>query len=164
MSLPFEFDPVVQLNLELPVRVEVFIPLGLLPRFDPSIKPISTPGHISDMMSPRNPLKAIKPAVLPIAELVSNILFASTEPIHQPFRIIGHWAGDGTLEAIYFILNHRLGVNNIGLDPEFLRVVAKDIDGKLVLETWVITGERRKHENARCEGTDLGIGGRTSML
>jgi hypothetical protein len=110
------------------------------------------------------PLEALKPAVRPIAELVCNILFGSTEPIHQPFRIFGRWVKDGTLEAVYFILSHRLGVNNIGLDPEFLRMVARDVDGKLVLRTSVIIGERRRHENAQCEGTDLGIGGRTSML
>ena len=30
-------------------------------------------------------------------------------------------------------LNHRLGINDLGVNPEYIRAVAKDFDGKLIL-------------------------------
>jgi hypothetical protein len=162
MPPPFDFDPVLQLDLEKPVRVEVAIPLNLLPRLTASIESVPVPGNTRDFMSDRNALEAIKPAALTIAELVSNAMFGSTEPISQPFRPIGRWGLDGSLEAVFFILNYRLGIDDIGLNPEYLWVVAEDIDGKLVFRTSVITGERREHDNARYEGTDLDYEGEST--
>lgn len=153
MEPPFAFEPALQLDLEVPVRIEVVIPLNLLPRFDPSIQPVAVPGNIRDVMTPLNPLKALKPAALIIAESVSRAVFGSTEPVHShPFQNIGHWDRDGTLRAVFFYLNYRLGIDDIGLNPEYIRAVAKDVDGKLIFRTSVLTGERRKMENEEYEG------------
>ncbi len=152
-DMSFRFDPAPQLDLEAPLRVEFFIPLDLLHRFDPSIEPVSTPGHIDDVTTPQNPLKALKPAAGTIAELVSTAIFNSTEAIRHNLQVVGLWETDGTLGAIMFCLHHRLGVDDVGLDPEYIAVFAtEDDDGGLVLVPKVLTGERRKRRNEQADG------------
>jgi hypothetical protein len=163
MTCPFHLEPALQLDLEVPIRIEVFVPLDLLPRFHPSIRPVSVPGNIRDIMSPRNPLEAIKPAALTIAELVSRAVFGSAEAIQQPFQPVGHWGRDGTLEGILLFLNHRLTVDDRGLNPEYILMYAHDADGQLVLRPCVLTGERRKLKNEFLERT-AGTGPEISML
>lgn len=163
MAHPFHLEPALQVVLEVPIRVEVFVPLDLLPRFHPSIRPVSVPGNIRDMMSPRNPLEAIKPVALTIAELVSKAIFGSTEAIRQPFQPVGCWGRDGTLEAILLFLNHRLTIDDRGLNPEYVLMHARDADGQLVLRPCVLTGERRKLKNEFLEGT-AGPGPEIAML
>lgn len=58
----------------MPIGVEAFRPLDLFPRFDPTVKPIYTPGNTKNFVSPQNPLETIKLAVRKIAELVSKSL------------------------------------------------------------------------------------------
>lgn len=160
--MAFRFEPPLQLDLEVPVRIELFIPVRLLHRFDPSIEPVSNPGHIDDLMTAQNPLKALKPTALLIAELVSQQIFGSTEAVREDFYAIGHWNKDGTLVSIFFYLNHRLRIEDVGLNPEYIRVVAREEEGDgggLVLKPEVVTGECREERNDCAEG-----GARTRRL
>ncbi|KAK3292106.1 uncharacterized protein B0H64DRAFT_376692 [Chaetomium fimeti] len=151
--MAFHFDPALQFDLEVPIRVELFVPLHLLHRFHPSIEPVTTPGNHEDLMTPRNPLKALKPTALTIAKVVSKQIFGSTEAVREDLRPIGFWAKDGTLEAIFFYLNHRLRIEDVGLNPEYIRVAAREGgDGELVLEPAVVMGERREENNHQAEG------------
>ncbi|KAL2256624.1 hypothetical protein VTK26DRAFT_1391 [Humicola hyalothermophila] len=153
--MAFHFDPALQLDLAVPIRVELFIPLRLLHRFHPSIKPVSALGKIEDVMAPRNPLRELRGTALIIAELASKQIFGSTEAVREDLQPIGWWTEDGTLDAIFFYLHHRLRVEDVGLNPEYIRVVAREEDGGgLVLVPKVVTGERRKANNDRAEGRD----------
>jgi hypothetical protein len=151
--MPFRIDPPVQLDLEAPLRIEVFVPLHLLHRFHPSLEPVTTRGNIKDVMTPQNPLNALRPTALIIAELVSNEIFGSTQAIREDFYVIGHWERDGTLESIFFFLHHGLRTEDIGLNPEYIRLAAHEEDGGgLVLRPRVLTGERRRVHNEQFEG------------
>jgi hypothetical protein len=152
--MAFHFDPAPQLNLEERLRVEVFVPIHLVHRFHPSIEPVSSPPHFNDLMiSGRNPHGALRPTALKIAEVVSNAMFGSTEAIREDFQISSWWETDNTLGAIFFYLNHRLGMDDVGLNPELIRVYAQeDEGGRLVLKPSVVTGERRKRYNDEAEG------------
>ncbi len=139
--MAFYFDPALQLDLDAPIRVEVVIPVHLLHRFHPSIKPVLTPINSEDLMTRRNPLKALEPTVLIIAELVSNEMFGSTGAVREDLQAIGRWTADGTLRAVFFYLHHRLRKEDVGLNPEYILVAAREEDGgQLVLRPWVVTG------------------------
>jgi hypothetical protein len=151
--MAFHFDPPLELDLEVRTRVELFVPLRLLHRFHPSIKPVPTLGNFEDPLTRLTPLNALKPTALIIAKLVSNEIFGSSEAVREDFRLIGHWTKDGTLEAIFFYLNHRLRIEDFGLNPKYIRVVAcEDDNGEIVLRPRVVDGERREEKNNCAEG------------
>jgi hypothetical protein len=91
---------------------------------------------------------------LTIAKLVNNEIWGSTKAgIREDFYVIGHWAPDGTLESIFFFLHHRLRWEDIGLNPEYIRLVAyEENGGGLLLEPRVVMGERRRKKNEMYEG------------
>jgi hypothetical protein len=106
-------------------------------------------------MTRQNPLKALKATALIFAEVVSNEIFGSTEAVREDLQPIGRWTKDGTLDAIFFYLNHHLRREDFGLNLEYIRVVIREEDGgELVLRPTVVTGERRKTNNDCAEGRE----------
>ncbi|KAG7284685.1 hypothetical protein NEMBOFW57_009294 [Staphylotrichum longicolle] len=135
--MAFHFDPPLELDLEVPVRIKLSIPLR----------------KFEDLYTRQHPLNALKPTALVIAKLVSNEIFGSTEAIREDFRPICHWNKDGTLEAIFFYLNHRLRFEDVGFNPEYISVFAGENEhGELVLRPRVVNGMRRKESNDEAEG------------
>jgi hypothetical protein len=99
-------------------------------------------------MSPQHPFRALKPTALFIAKMVSQDIFGSTEAVRGDFYHIGSWEKDGTLRAISFWLNHRLRIEDVSLNPKYIRVVVgEDDSGELVFEPYEIMGERRERKN-----------------
>ncbi|KAI0834778.1 hypothetical protein F5Y06DRAFT_148011 [Hypoxylon sp. FL0890] len=149
------FEPVLQLDAGKPTRVEAYVPLDLLPRFDPTAAAGPLPDQDMDL------IKATKPAAFTIAQAISTALFGSTQSIPQPFATFLTRGGDGIPKAVGFILNHR--IDDINLNPDYIYVSAKDFDGRVVFGTSVLTGGRQKRHNEIYEGTDL-LGEQTRAL
>ncbi len=106
-------------------------------------------------MTPQSPLKSLKPTALIIAQLVNNEVFGSTEAVWEDLQVIGRWRADGTQRGIFFYLNHRFRKEDVGLNPEYVCVFAREDDGgQFVLRPHIVTGERRATDNARAEGLD----------
>lgn len=141
------FEPVLQLDAGKPTRVEVYVPIDLLARFDPTAAAAPLPEQDMDL------IKATKPVAFTIAQKISTALFGSTQSIPKPFATFLARDRNRILKAVCFILNHH--IDDINLNPDYIYVSAKDFDGRVVFETLVLTGERQKRHNEIYEGTDL---------
>lgn len=136
------FDPELPpLDLGKPIRINVHLPLEILPHFGPTINLVSV---LSGPMAINIHTKAV---CLDTAKQLSMTLFGTTESIPEPFR---HWvrtSRHGDDKSVDFKLNHNINEDN--LDPVYFNLGAKPKLGgdKVVFQTRQVEGGERVARN-----------------